>query len=299
MNATPTHPGLAQPAGHHRAGPESRTQCTASGSSMNAQHQPDPLFASAVYHAAMRAHYLRMANTDASKRRSHLHAARRHEWCVVNLAVKAEVQAMRLFDARQGSSMNTQAKADWFDAYVLCQVPPPVVQHWQVRRVGPDLCISFAGRRWSVQSLDGVAVGDLVAVRADSNPTGAPLLSAGHAPQPGIWASPSAPAHSCPRTAPAADTPASSGNQTTCCGSGHECSRHAQHAHGTPPSPPAATPQAHTHSHSVGTTGAAPAADSIAKLVALARRLAHEHGNPGTGKSSVSVSLHFSCGGVE
>lgn len=71
---------------------------------MSAQHQPDPLFASAVHHAQMRAHYLRMAHTDAAKRRSHLHAARRHEWCVVNLAVKAEVQAVRLFDARQAEA---------------------------------------------------------------------------------------------------------------------------------------------------------------------------------------------------
>lgn len=193
--------------------------------------------------------------------------------------------------------MNESSKADWFDDYVLGKVPPPVVQHWQVRSVGPDLCISFAGSRWSVLGLDGVAVGDLVAVQATSDQTGAPLLSAGHAPQPGIWASQPAPAHSCPRTAPVAGTPASLGSQTTCCGSGHECSRHAQHAHGTPPSPPAATPRAHTHSHSAGTAGAAPAADSIAKLVALARRLAHGHGNPGTGKSLVSVSLHFSCGG--
>lgn len=193
--------------------------------------------------------------------------------------------------------MNQQSNADWFDAYVLCQVPPPVVQYWQVRRVGADLCISFAGRRWSVLGLDNVAVGDLVAVQATSDQTGAPLLSAGHVPQPGIWASPPAPAHSCPRTAPVAGTPESSDSQTTGCGSSHECSRHAQHAHGTPPRPPAASPQGHTHSHSAGTAGAAPAADSIAKLVALAQRLAHEHGSPGTGKSLVSVSLHFSSGG--
>lgn len=184
--------------------------------------------------------------------------------------------------------------ADWYAQRLEQQV-----QHWHARRVGPNLCISFAGHHWSVQGLSGVVVGDLVAVQAASDPTAAPLMRAVNEEQPSTLASPSAPAHSCPRTAPAADTPASSGNQTTCCGSGHECSRHAQHAHGTPPSPPTATPQAHTHSHSVGTTGAAPAADSIAKLVALARRLAHEHGNPSTGKSSVSVSLHFSCGGDE
>ncbi|MDO8768786.1 MAG: hypothetical protein Q7K57_08790 [Burkholderiaceae bacterium] len=62
--------------------------------------QADALFDSALYHAAMRAHYLRAANTDTAKRRSHLHAARRHEWCVVNLAVKAEVQSQRLADAQ-------------------------------------------------------------------------------------------------------------------------------------------------------------------------------------------------------
>lgn len=189
--------------------------------------------------------------------------------------------------------------ADWLDAYVLGHVPPPSVQHWQVRRVGPDLCISFAGRRWSAAHLPGVAVGDLVAVRADSNPTGAPLLSAGHEPQPGIWASPPVPAHSCPHSGPAAGIPASWGSQTTCCGSGHGCSRRAPHAHGTPPSPPAATPQAHSHSHSAGTASAAPAADSIAKLVALARSLVPECGSPGTGTSLVSVSLHFSVGGGE
>lgn len=67
---------------------------------MNTPHQPDPVFESALYHAAMRAHYLRAANTDTAQRRSHLHAARRHEWCVVNLAIKAEVQAQRQADAQ-------------------------------------------------------------------------------------------------------------------------------------------------------------------------------------------------------
>lgn len=182
--------------------------------------------------------------------------------------------------------------AEWY-----AQRLEPQVQHWDVRRVGPDLCISFAGCRWSVQGLSGVAVDDLVAVQAASDPTAAPLMRAVNEEQPGTWASPPAPAHSCPRTAPVAGTPESSDSQTTGCGSSHECSRHAQHAHGTPPRPPAASPQGHTHSHSAGTAGAAPAADSIAKLVALAQRLAHEHGSPGTGKSLVSVSLHFSCGG--
>lgn len=171
------------------------------------------------------------------------------------------------------------------------------IQYWEARRVGPDLCISFAGRRWSAQGLCGVSVGDLVAVQAASDPAAAPLMKAANAGQPGTWASPPAPAHNCRRTAPVAGTPASSGSPTTCCGSGHECSCHAQHAHGMPQWQPSATPQAHTHSHSAGTAGAAPAADSIAKLVALAHRLAHAHGSPGTGKSWVNVSLHFSAGG--
>lgn len=192
--------------------------------------------------------------------------------------------------------MSEQSKAAWFDDYLLGKVPPPVVQYWQVRRVGPELCINFAGRRWSVLGLDGVAVGDLVAVRADSNPTGAPLLSVGSEVQPGIWASPPAPAHSCPRSAPVDGIPASLGNPPTGCVPLRECPLDAL---GTPAERPAATPKAHTHSHSAGTAGAAPAADSIAKLVALARALAPGHCSPGTGTSLVSVSLHFSCGGVE
>lgn len=185
---------------------------------------------------------------------------------------------------------------DWLDAYVLGQVPPPSVQHWQVRRVGPDLCISFAGHRWSAAHLPGVAVGDLVAVRADSNPARAPLLATAHEQQPGIWASPPAPAHSCLHSGPAAGTAASWGSQPTAGVPLHPCPLDIP---GTPVQPPAASPQAHSHSHSAGTTGAAPAADSIAKLVALARSLAPGHGSPGTGTSLVSVSLHFSCGGGE
>ena len=259
-----------------------------------AQADPDPLFDSAIYHAAMRAHYLRAANTDTAKRRSHLLAARRHEWCVVNLAVKAEVQAQRLADEQAAAAREAQGISPSADVMGANRT-----QYWQVRRVGPDLCINFAGHRWSVLGLPCVAVGDLVAVQAAADPDAAPLMRAENEGQPGTLASPPAPAHSCQRTAPAAGTPASSGNPPTCCGSGHECSHHAQHAHGTPAWPPAATPQAHTHSHSAGTAGAAPAADSIAKLVVLAHRLAHEPGSPGTGKSLVSVSLHFSCGGGE
>lgn len=186
--------------------------------------------------------------------------------------------------------------ADWFDAYVLGQVPPPSVQHWQVRRVGVDLCITFAGRRWSAAHLPGVAVGDLVAVRADSNPTGAPLLSAGHEPQPGIWASQPVPAHSCPHSGPAAGMPASWGSPPTAGVPLHPCPLDMP---GTPAQPPAASLQGRSHSHNAGTASAAPAADSIAKLVALARTLASECGSPGTGTSLVSVSLHFSVGGGE
>jgi long-subunit acyl-CoA synthetase (AMP-forming) len=64
------------------------------------------LFDSAVHHAAMRAHYLRQATACPGQRRSHLHAARRHEWCVVDLAVKAEVQAVRLFDMSQQAGVS-------------------------------------------------------------------------------------------------------------------------------------------------------------------------------------------------
>ena len=190
--------------------------------------------------------------------------------------------------------MSEKSKADWFDEYVLGKVPPPVVQYWQVRRVGPDLCINFAGRRWSVLGLDGVAVGDLVAVQATADQTGAPLLSTGHVPQPGIWALPPAPAHSFPGNAPVADIPASLGNPPTGCVPLRECPLDVT---GLPAVRPASTPLVHNHSHSAGTADAAPAADSIAKLVALAHRLAHGHDSPGTGKSLVSVSLHFSCGG--
>jgi hypothetical protein len=194
------------------------------------------------------------------------------------------------------TSLQANEAADWFDAYVLGQVQPPSVQYWQVRRVGADLCINFAGRRWSAAHLSGVAVGDLVAVRADSNPTGAPLLSAGHAPQPGTWASPPEPVHSCPRSGPAAGTAASWGSQPTAGVPSRPCPLDIP---GTPAQQPAASPQGCNHSHSAGTAGAAPAADSIAKLVALARSLAPGHGSPGTGTSLVSVSLHFSCGGGE
>ena len=172
---------------------------------------------------------------------------------------------------------------------------------WEVRRVHADLSITYAGERWGVMHLPEVLPGDLVTVRRGA-PGCAPEIRAANAQPQDTSASPSEPAHSRPRSGPSAGIEANSDSQTTHGAPPPLCACPAPHGHGTPQTPSDASPQAHSHSHSADTAGAAPGADPISTLVALAQRLAPARGSQGTGtwqQGRVSVSLHFSGGGVD
>lgn len=170
------------------------------------------------------------------------------------------------------------------------------------RLVMPDMSINYAGQRFCLLHLPDVHPGDSVTVLPGAAGC-APVIQAANAAQPDISASPSEPAHSCPRSGcHVAGTPASSDSPTTSHVPPHSSPCPAPHGHGTPQTPCCASPQAHSHSHSADTAGAAPGAGPIATLVALAQRLVQEIRSQGTGTwqqgGRVCVSLHFS-GDVE